>query len=1392
MNFTNQVIDVYGFHDSLGALKAVPIASVATLAVDSEGREVILVIHEALYFGDRMNHTLLSVNQVRAYDVSVWDNPCDPNHSLSIEASDATVEMQVDGIVVYADTRSPTKEELQTLPRVELTSAASWNPLQASYQKQPLGVEYLDDGRTVSVVRDDSKLLSPTEFPFLSESDWTIPRVDMSHIPTVEPVLGYSDFTIGSVSTAYSMFLHDAVLELDNCDSDLTCFLRIGGFSTNTDSRKGKTVTWADQQPSVNEDEPVEEQMSRIEFRASQFPKDRHSRLTKEELMKKWRIGPKTAELTLRHTRQQGTRHASFPLARQYPTAHDHNRFSRLTGHWYADVMFPKCKSVHGDTCTLVMYNTEFVWPRPMQTQQELEDAGSQFATMVGMPEYLTTDGAATFIGRNSGWRKFFNRNGNGIKMDHSAPYKQRGNLAEQGVKLLKKRMHATMRAKGVHERLWNYCLHYEADIHNRLWNPKTGRTGWESVFGNTPDISEYLDFEFYSWVWFWEPGIKNASLGRWLGINHYCKEAMSSFVLKSNGQIVTCTTVQALTKDDLAIPAYVKLMEQHVRSSHKALDIKNAVLKQPDKVDVSRLLDVLDDDLAEFDLSCVDIDEADTHDVDTYNRLVGAQIEIHRAGETIKGRVKDRVRTESGNLLGRADPNPLLDTSRYVVEYYDGSTDVLSANVIAEAIYSQVDDEGRDFLLLDDIVDHERDDDEALTESNCWEVKKNGDKVMKRTTKGWKFRVRWKDGSHNWLPLKDLKESFPLQAIEYATGHQLLKEPAFAWWVPQFQSTKQRIISKLGTTKYWRIQEKLGIKVPKTIEQAYALDRENGNTLWQDAIAKEMRHVLPAFQDAQCTLEEIKARLKLVGYQKIRCHLVFDVKMDFTRKARFVAGGHMTDPPEFSTYSSVVSRETVRIAFLLAALNGLAICAADIGNAYLNADCKEKIYTVAGKEFGPQLEGKVLIVAKALYGLKSSGAAWRSHLSKSIAEMGFTSSRGDPDLYFRAANKPDGTPIYEYILVYVDDILAISHDTAPIMDDFAKLYRLKPGSIGPPERYLGADINVQSTDAGVECWAMSSDSYVRNALRIVEGYLKADGQAFKHKASCPFSSSNYKPELDDSPLLEPDMISRFQQLIGILRWACELGRLDILLEVSLLSAFNAAPRQGHLDQAYNIFSYLKLHQPQCILFDPSSPEILTDFVEFNEDAWEGIYPVDGELLPTDMPSPRGASVKMLCYVDASHASNRVTMRSHTGILIKLNGAPISWYSKRQNTVESSTFGSEFIALRIATEMCQSLRYKLRMFGVPIDGPTSVFCDNQSVTKNVSIPSSQLNKKHNAICYHKVRESVASGWLRVGWIESKENLADLFTKVLPAYTRNFLISRVLDKWWGYKKADKAG
>ena len=124
-------------------------------------------------------------------------------------------------------------------------------------------------------------------------------------------------------------------------------------------------------------------------------------------------------------------------------------------------------------------------------------------------------------------------------------------------------------------------------------------------------------------------------------------------------------------------------------------------------------------------------------------------------------------------------------------------------------------------------------------------------------------------------------------------------------------------------------------------------------------------------------------------------------------------------------------------------------------------------------------------------------------------------------------------------------------------------------------------------------------------------------------------------------------------------------------------------------------------------------------------------------------PEPRGKSVVMSSFVDADHAGCRVTRRSHTGVIIFLNRAPVVWFSKRQNTVEASTFGSEFIAAKIAVELIEGLRYKLRMMGVPLDGPANVFCDNEAVVKNTTQPESTLKKKHNAIAYCRVREAQA-------------------------------------------------
>jgi hypothetical protein len=165
--------------------------------------------------------------------------------------------------------------------------------------------------------------------------------------------------------------------------------------------------------------------------------------------------------------------------------------------------------------------------------------------------------------------------------------------------------------------------------------------------------------------------------------------------------------------------------------------------------------------------------------------------------------------------------------------------------------------------------------------------------------------------------------------------------------------------------------------------------------------------------------------------------------------------------------------------------------------------------------------------------------------------------------------------------------------------------------------------------------------------------------------------------------------------------------------------------------------------------------------------------------MPPHKPEPKGKPVCISCFVDANHAGNVVTPQLQTGILIYCQNAPVIWYSKRQNTVESSSFDSEFIALRIAKEMIVALRYKLRMFGVPVHRPANVFCDNNWVVKNTSIPQSMLQKKHNAINYHAICEAVAAGIMRVGKEDGMTNLADLFTKVRTADRRRGLCRNIM-------------
>ena len=167
--------------------------------------------------------------------------------------------------------------------------------------------------------------------------------------------------------------------------------------------------------------------------------------------------------------------------------------------------------------------------------------------------------------------------------------------------------------------------------------------------------------------------------------------------------------------------------------------------------------------------------------------------------------------------------------------------------------------------------------------------------------------------------------------------------------------------------------------------------------------------------------------------------------------------------------------------------------------------------------------------------------------------------------------------------------------------------------------------------------------------------------------------------------------------------------------------------------------------------------------------------------LPPNMPQPLGKPINLNIFVDADHAGNKITRRSHTGIIIFGNMTPLNWLSKRQNTVETSTYSSEMIALRIAIEMTDGLRYKLRMLGVPVEEPARIYCDNESVVKNTTFPESALKKKHCSIAYHKIRESVASKKVIIFHESTNSNLADLLTKVLPFDKRNKIIRSILHR-----------
>jgi hypothetical protein len=1303
----------------------------AALAYDDPytGETTILIVHQAIYVPE-LEHNLLSTMQVRLNDVLISDTPrfltenvTDLTHTIAIPTDDPAapyvIPLSLHGVTSFFPTRKPTPEEYESLPHLALTSdEPEYDPHDRTYASQEAVFTQmvLDTGDRVGASPPSRRLSSVAK--------------TLSHATTLGT--GKDLASISLLATTPTLNDGSFAAELNRS---------VNAFKRTATGR--------------------------------QFDPDM--------LARNWGIDKATAFRTVNATTQRGIRTLLHPtLSRRFRTNDRQLRYRRLPVDCFTDTLLSKTASRRNNRYAQI-FATADGWCRayPMKVKSEAHEGLSLLFQREGVPSTMVMDGAQEQV--QGTFRKKCREAG--VHVKQTEPHSPWSNAAEAAIRELKRGVGRQMVRSGAPKRLWDDCLEREAYVRSMTAHDiykLNGQVPETIVSGETADISPFALFAWYEWVMFRDTSVSYPDdpmvLGRDLGPAIDIGPAMTRKVLKANGKVVYRSTVRSLNPDELADETMKRKRKEFTDKVNSAL---GDGFKYEDFVNDPELEHLgtpvyqsyADDDGDEFPQMAEDVDEPLEPDADTYDQYVGASVSLPIGNELVNAKVLGRKRMLDGTVTGKANKNPILDTRVYDVQFPDGQVAEYSANAIAQSMYAMCDTEGNQYLLLSGIIDHRREE-TALSRDDMY-IKHGSNKQFKKTTRGWKLCVEWKDGSTSWERLADLKESNPVELAEYAVTRGIDNEPAFAWWVPFTLKRRNRIIAAVNS-RYHKRTHKFGIEVPKTWDDCVRLDAENGNTLWQDAVRKEMSKVRVAFQ----VLDDDETPPPT--FQEIRCHLVFDVKMEnFQRKARLVAGGHTTETPASITYAGVVSRESVRIALTLAALNDLEVKTADIENAYLTAPVGERIWCRLGSEFGSD-SGKKALIVRALYGLKSAGASFRNHLADCMRHLGWTSCMADPDVWLKPEIRAlDGHKYYAYCLLYVDDILVVHHDALRSLKEIDHFFKTKEGSIGDPEFYLGAKLRGTTLPNGVHAWSMSSSKYIQAAVANVKAYHRQNYPNYQwtKRTSGPFPI-NYAPELDTTPELSAKDATFYQSQVGVLRWCVELGRIDIITEVSELASYLALPRQGHLEAVFHMFNYLEKKHNARIVFDPSYPTV--DLTVFKECDWKAFYGDVKEAIPPNAPTPRGKDVDLRMFVDSDHAGDKKTRRSRTGFLIYLNMSPITWYSKKQATIETSVFGAEFVAMKQGMEALRGIRYKLRMMGVELAGPSYIYGDNMSVIHNTQRPESMLKKKSNAVCYHAVREAVAMGECLTGHVSTQDNPADICTKIIPGgQKRDHLVGLIL-------------
>jgi len=740
---------------------------------------------------------------------------------------------------------------------------------------------------------------------------------------------------------------------------------------------------------------------------------------------------------TIKKTLENTTQYARLPmgtlLKRAYKSANPALNVHRRSEPVACDLVYSDTPAVASGATSAAVFTglrTKVVDAYGLKSDKQFVNSLEDNIRERGAPNKLISDRGQVHIGTKvlDILRALF------IGSWQSEPHQQQQNPFERRYQTVKTAANRVMDRSGAPACAWLLCLQYVCFLLNHSYDSSLCGIPLTLLLGVTVDTSAFLRFHFWQEVYYLKedynfPSDSKEGVGRWVGISEHVGPAMTyKIYLEDTRKVIFRSQIRAATASDLNLRA------DPVAGENLSPFIKSC-FDPTDGDGETNPLDTKEEDPTTTQAEPLSIFDPESFIGRTF------LMNTEEDGQRFRARIVELVQDHESNVK----ENP--ERVRFLCSINDN--------------------EAQEIISYNQVIDHITRDEESDV---AWRFKritshqgplKPHDPDYKNSS--YNVMIEWEGGEITSEPLDKIAADDPVTCAVYARDNGLLEEPGWKRFrhLARREKKLKRMINQAKLRSYNTAPKYMyGFEVPRNYPHAVRLDERNGNRLWQESTEVELHQIdeYEAFRDLGH-----KSNAKApAGSKLIRVHLVFAVKHDGRHKARLVADGHLTDIPLDSVYSGVVSLRGLRLVIFLAELHGLQLWATDIGNAYLESFTNEKVHIIGGPEFGDR-QDHVLVIQKALYGLRSSGKRWYQRSADCLRTLGFTPCKAEPDIWMRRNGEK-----YDYVGVYVDDLAIAMGDPQTFIDALKDKYKFKLKGTGPIKYHLLMDFF--RDDDGVLC----------------------------------------------------------------------------------------------------------------------------------------------------------------------------------------------------------------------------------------------------------------------------------------------------------------------------------